>query len=33
MDFFGSLPVDADIPLDQWLHTMEAELKKLLAAG
>ena len=25
--------VDADVPLDQWLHTMEAELKKLLAAG
>ncbi len=25
--------VDADVPLDQWLSTMEAELKRLLAAG
>ncbi|MBI3609006.1 MAG: hypothetical protein HY207_13685 [Nitrospirae bacterium] len=33
MDFFSSLPVDADVPLDQWLSTMEAELRKLLPAG
>lgn len=25
--------VDAEVPIDQWVHIMEAELKKLLARG